>query len=212
VGAVNGQCCKPTNPPSNLTVNPASCGLNSKLFPQACLQTPMKRPGEGPRVHVLRPDRVRDARHGDGGAAAHSNSARKRSPLDFVANCPTDAGQPMGTRPKWREFDFTASFPSPVNGSSISFAAQTGPIAGDAGAFLPATPLALGTTPTNLALTDRVPLDTSPGGSGKFTTATPPLVSQDALRIWVTMTPTADQLSSPTLVSWQGRVRLSPAE
>jgi len=211
VGAVNGQCCNPTNPPSNLTVNPASCGLNSKLFPQACLQTPMS--DQEKALEFMFFDLTACVTPDTGMAGPPPIKLSPQTfPLDFVANCPTDAGQPMGTRPKWREFDFTASFPSPVNGSSISFAAQTGPIGGDAGAFLPATPLALGTTPTNLALTDRVPLDTSPGGSGKFTTATPPLVSQDALRIWVTMTPTADQLSSPTLVSWQVVYDCPPAE
>ena len=119
--------------------------------------------------------------------------------LDFKAVCSA------GALPKWREFDFQLGFPNPVNGSSVSFAAQTGPIGGTAADYIPATPLPLVTRNTNTALPsfDAVLLDTSPGGSGKFTIANPPVASDFMLRIWVTMTPTADQLSSPTLLNWK---------
>jgi hypothetical protein len=201
VGAVDGQCCNPTNPPSNLAVNTSSCGLNSHLFPQACLQTPMS--DQEKALEFMFFDLTACVTPDTGTVGPPPVLLNPQTfPLDFVATCPTDAGQPLGTTPKWREFDFVATFPSPANGSSISFAAQTGPVGGDGSpGFVPTTPLPLTTATTSGSVA--VLLDSSPGGSGRFTTANPPLASQAALRIWVTMTPTADQLSSPTLASWQ---------
>ncbi len=199
VGSVNGQCCNPTNPPGNLAVNTSSCGLNSKLFPQACLQTPMS--DQEKALEFMFFDLTACVTPDQGTAGPPPVLLNPQTfPLDFVATC-TKAG----TSPRWREFDWQASFPSPASGSSIAFAAQTGAAGADAATFVPATPLSLATTSTNSPVPnyDISLLDTAPGGSGHFTTATPAIVSQSALRIWVTMTPTSDQLSSPTLLAWK---------
>jgi hypothetical protein len=132
--------------------------------------------------------------------------------LEFTASCPT------GSKPRWREFDYEASFPANATGTytatypdnSIDFAAQTGggyPNVNDAGgAFIPATPLQLGTPATTNTLPPnwvQILLDTAPGGTGLFTTASPAIVSQTDLLMTITLTPTADQLSSPTLLAWR---------
>ena len=46
-------------------------------------------------------------------------------------------------------------------------------------------------------------IDTAPGGTGRFTTATPAVTSGKYLRVNVTMTPTSDKLLSPTLLGWK---------
>jgi hypothetical protein len=124
----------------------------------------------------------------------------------------------MGSRPRWREFDYEASFPPNATGTytatypdnSIDFAAQTGgglPNVNDAGGpFIPTTPLQLGAPDTTNMLPPnwtQILLDTAPGGTGYFTTATPPIDSQTDLLMTITLTPTADQLSSPTLLNWR---------
>jgi hypothetical protein len=213
-----GSCCFATNPrlPTSASnpADPTNCSTNSGRFPQACVQSPMSAQEKALEfmffdlTACVTPDQAPT-----GPPPIKLNP--QTFPLDFVASCPTDAGQPLGTTPKWREFDFQASFPSPVNGSSISFAAQTGPVGGDGSpGFVPSTPLPLTTATTNTALPgyDVVLLDSSPGGSGRFTTASPPLASQAALRIWVTMTPTSDQMSSPTLLSWKLVYDCPPSE
>ncbi|HLK41185.1 MAG TPA: hypothetical protein VKU41_30750, partial [Polyangiaceae bacterium] len=199
VGAVTGQCCSSSNP--------SSCGLNSHLFPEACLQSPMS--DQEKALEFMFFDLTACVTPDTGTPTAPPVMLTPQTfALDFVSSCP------MGTKAQWREFDYQASFPNPVNGSSIAFSAQTGPAGADASAYLPASPLALvtSTANTNVPNYDVVLLDTAPGGTGKFTTASPPLVSQGDLRIWVTMTPTADMLSSPTLLNWKVQYDCPPAE
>lgn len=187
---MKGNCCK--------TWSSSSCGLNAALFPEACLQSPMTDQEKALEfmffdlTACVTPD-------GWTPGPPPIKLNPQTFPLDSTATCPD------GTNVQWRELDYQVAFPDPVNGSSIAFAAQTGPSGGSASSFVPATALPLVTMTTNTALPgfDAVLLDTAPGGSGKLTTASPQIVSQDVLRLWVTMTPTSDQLSSPTLLSWK---------
>ena len=202
-GALNGQCCgNGTNLPSS------SCGTNSGLFPEACLQTPLS--DQEKALEFMFFDLTSCVTPDTAPAVQSVLLTPKTFSLDFVATCPS------GTIPRWREFDYQASFPTaaagpysfPYPADSIDFAAQTGSAAADGGAFLPATPLQLGapaTTTTTLPAYVQILLDTAPKGSGILTTATPPLASKADLRMWITLTPTADELSSPTLLNWKAQ-------
>jgi hypothetical protein len=203
VGAVNGHCCGTGSPLST-----SRCGLNSGLFPEACLQTPLTDQERALEFMFFDLTACVTPDLGTTPTGVLLNAASVT--LDFVATCPT------GTMVKWREFDYQASFPTTPAGTytstyatdSIDFAAQTGPAGGDAAGFVPGTPLQLGTPATTSTVAPRwvqILLDTSPGGSGFFTNANPVIVSQTDLRMTITLTPTADQLSSPTLLAWQAQ-------
>jgi hypothetical protein len=186
----------------------ANCYTNSGLFPEACLQTPLS--DQERALEFMFFDLTSCVTSDTASATPAALLTPKTFSLDFVAKCPA------GTIPRWREFDYQASFPAatagpytfPYAADSINFAAQTSPVGGDGGAFLPATPLQLGapvTTTTPPATYVQLLLDTGPKGTAFFSTATPRLLSQTDLRMWITLTPTADELSSPTLTSWKAQ-------
>jgi hypothetical protein len=116
---------------------------------------------------------------------------------DFTATCPA------GKYPKWRQFAWQADIPDTA---SIQFAAQTG---ADTQSLLPMSPLLFATATTS---TDVGPmknnfdfglLDTGVGGNGAFDKANPPVGSGALLRITITLNPTKDHLTPPTLRQWQ---------
>jgi hypothetical protein len=205
VGSLTGKCCGNGSP-----IPTTTCGTTNSLFPEECLQTPLTDQEKALEfmffdlTSCVTPD------------TAPTNPpvllTEKSFTLEFAASCP------MGSRPRWREFDYEASFPPNATGTytatypdnSIDFAAQTGgglPNVNDAGGpFIPTTPLQLGAPDTTNMLPPnwtQILLDTAPGGTGYFTTATPPIDSQTDLLMTITLTPTADQLSSPTLLNWR---------
>jgi hypothetical protein len=184
-GAVAGTCQGPGT----------KTGLSSRYFPEACQNSAMTDQEKALEfmffdlTACVNPDATTPTP-----PAVKLNPAT--FPLSFAGTCPT------GTRVQWRELDWQAVFPNPVNGSSIVFKAQTAStVAGIPGA----QEVLLATTTSNTAVPawDKVLLDTAPGGTGKLTNATPVVTSQAYLQVNVTMTPTTDQLSSPTLLAWK---------
>lgn len=188
-GAVAGTCSGPGT----------RTGKTSKYFPAACENSPMTDQEKALEfmffdlTACVNPD----------GVTPSTPSIKLEPvtfPLDFTSVCP------IGTKVKWRELQFQSSFPSPVNGSSIVFSGQTtDAVIGSTPDFSAATNVSLATSTTNTVLPnwDVVLLDTAPGGTGRFTTATPAVTSGKYLRVNVTMTPTSDKLLSPTLLGWK---------
>jgi len=125
---------------------------------------------------------------------------------DFTASCA------QGLAPYWREFDWQADVPS---GTSIDFAAQSGP---DAASLSPSAPLKLGSTTASTnkgpggTNYDAVLIDTGKGGTAPFDVASPPVASQDLLRVTITLNPTTDKRSAPTLTAWKIQYDCLPAE
>lgn len=114
----------------------------------------------------------------------------------FTATCP--AGQTM----RWREVDWQATIPS---SASIDFSAQT---SADFVTLNPASPLlvAHATSTTSLPNFDVGYIDLADkGGGGAFDKATPPVPSQADLVLTITLNPTSDQLSTPSLGAWKVR-------
>jgi hypothetical protein len=208
-----GKCCTPHSPAIACTTD-AQCGsgkkcdtvnthtcwdcpnnLSQALFPENCANTDMSDQEKALEFMFFDLTSCVTPDTGTPGTPAITLSP-VTFPLDFTGSCPT------GYLVKWRELDYQATFPTAV-GSSIVFAAQTG-TAGNLASYLPQpTPLALVTATTNTALpnNDVVLLDTSPGGTGKFTVAG--IASGTGLRLTVTMNPSTDQHASPTLLSWK---------
>jgi hypothetical protein len=94
---------------------------------------------------------------------------------------------------------WTATIPATA---SIAFAAQTG---ADNSSLLPATtPLAVATATesTSTSSLDVAYLDTGTTGTGAFSTASPIVISGNLLHLTITLNPTTDQLSAPTLLNW----------
>jgi hypothetical protein len=127
---------------------------------------------------------------------------------DYTANCGD------GTKPVWREFDWQASIP---NTASVTVMAQSG----DTVATLaPAMPLTVvnATTSTNVGPTgtsfDYALIDAGQGTtpSGAFNTASPIVPSRNLLRLTITLTPTSDNLTAPTLLQWKVQYDCRPAE
>ena len=213
-GAVTGQCCGNGSP-----IPTSTCGTNNALFPEACIQAPLT--DQEKALEFMFFDLTSCVTPDTGSATTPVLLTAKSFTLEFTASCPS------GTKPRWREFDYQASFPANPTGTytatypddSIDFAAQTGgglPGVNDAGgAFIPATPLQLGAPATTNTLPPnwvQILLDTAPGGTGLFTTASPSISSQVDLLMTITLTPTADQLSSPTLIGWRAEYDCPPSE
>jgi hypothetical protein len=125
---------------------------------------------------------------------------------DFSASCST------GNLPVWREFDWQAQIPP---GASIVLSAQSGSsVAG----LNPAVPV---TFAKATADTDTGPsmqnydvgfIDTGHNGTGAFNTADPAVISRDLLRVTITINPTPDHLTPPTLLHWKVQYDCMPAE
>jgi hypothetical protein len=124
---------------------------------------------------------------------------------DFSSSCPP------GSRVVWREIDWQASIPSTA---SIDFSAQTAEFPADGGlpdySAVQVVALATATTSTVPLGVDAALIDT--GTTGAFNLATPPVVSRGNLRLTVTMNPTSDMKSAPTLLQWQVKADCLPAE
>jgi hypothetical protein len=177
--------------------DPTNCGVDNTHFPEACLNTPLS--AQEAALEYMFFDLTACVTPDQGTPGTPGNPLVSETfSLDFTGTCPA------GSRVTWREFDVQVGMPSSGTGASIAFAAQTGMPGADASTYLPSTPLALWTATTNTSLPnyDVMLLDTAPGGSGKFTLATPPVVSSDDLRVFVTMNPTSDGQASPTLMGW----------
>ncbi|MBV9948202.1 MAG: hypothetical protein JOZ69_15225 [Myxococcales bacterium] len=121
-----------------------------------------------------------------------------------AASFSEDFSCPVATRAIWRHLDWEATVPGDA---SIVFSAQTAdtPPGGGPPDFggAPVVVLATATTSTTPP-GDLVYIDTGvDGGAGRFNQATPPIVSRNNLRVTVTLNPTSDGLSAPTLLDWQ---------
>jgi hypothetical protein len=127
--------------------------------------------------------------------------------VDFTSSCPS------GTHVAWRELDWQATIP---NTASIAFSAKTADAPSDGGpvdySSAQSVPLTTATTTTASLPTgwDSVLIDVV--GSGKFNSASPVVVSKNSLRLTVTMTPTSDMKTSPTLIQWKVRADCPPTE
>ena len=205
-----GKCCYGTShpdlpvPPNTASAaNSANCAMTATTFPESCSQAPMS--DQEKALEFMMFD-LTSCVESDTGAVTPPLKTESFY-LDFTATCPS------GTTVKWREFDFQNAFPNPVNGSSIIYTAQTGPVGADAASWVPGMPLPLATANTNTVLPgwDVVLLDTSPvetptpTSQGVFNQATPAITSQTDLRIWITINPTSDGTQSPTLANWRAQ-------
>jgi hypothetical protein len=134
--------------------------------------------------------------------------------VDFQNTC-----MPGNTSVTWRELDWQAIIPP---GASIVFSAQTAPSAPDggipsyAGAQSVVLATATATTPNlptgwDAALVDVAPPDGG-GPAGAFNLAIPPVLSQESLRLTVTLNPTPDLSAAPTLIQWQVKSDCLPTE
>ncbi len=121
---------------------------------------------------------------------------------DFTSSCPAQ------TTPAWREFDWQSNIPT---GASIVFSAQSGK---DTSSLLPATPVHVATSSTSTAVPnyDVALIDTGATGAGAFTTAKPRVLSNNVLRMTITLNPTPDLTAPPTLLSWKVQYDCVPSE
>jgi len=97
----------------------------------------------------------------------------------------------------WREFDWQDAIPDTA---SLDFSAQTANTTAGLATAQSVT-VAHATTSTGLPAWDAAILDAKT--TGVFKTASPAVVSQNLLRITITLNPTADKKSSPTLMQWK---------
>jgi hypothetical protein len=195
MNAIAGNCCNQADPAVGDAALTSSCGLNANLFPEACLQSTMS--AQEKALEFMFFD-LTSCVTPDAPPVATLGLKPETFTLDFTASCPS------GSEAKWRQLTYEVTVPSPASGAGISISAQTGPEAleggtMEAGALIPSTPLPVvinqQTTGSYAVL-----LDTTSGGL--FNAATPPLVSQDWLRLTVTLDPTSDGNQSPVLNSW----------
>jgi hypothetical protein len=127
---------------------------------------------------------------------------------DYTAACSD------GTKPIWREFDWQGLVPT---SASIVVTAQSG----DTVATLaPAMPLTIATSTMDtdvgsLGTTfDFAVIDagSATASTGVFNKANPRVPSRNLLRLTITLNPSADQLTAPTLLQWKVQYDCAPAE
>jgi hypothetical protein len=210
---VTGKCCyAKTLPESSIPPNSSeppvdttNCGLSSHQFPESCAQEPLTSQEKALEfmffdiTSCVQPDTGTPP----SGPPAMSLVA-ETFPLDFTASCGDAGGVPV-----WRELDFTATFPSPASGASISITAQTGTVGADGGTqastLSPTTPITIVSNDQTTGST-QVFLDTAGGyqdaGPDSGTLNAAGVGSQPWLHLLVTLTPTTGGTQSPTLVSW----------
>jgi hypothetical protein len=125
--------------------------------------------------------------------------------LDYTAVCAP------GTHVVWRELQWQATVP---DSASIRFEAQSGPTLATLQPAPPVSPvlLSIATSSTPSGLTDAAYIDTGITGTGAFNNAKPVVLSEDALRIIVTLNPTTDASAAPTLSSWNVMYDCEPSE
>jgi hypothetical protein len=178
--------------------NTSGCSISSGDFPYECKQTPMTAQEEALEFMFF-----------DLAACVSNDSLPPPPPPQpvtyyypasvtekFTATCPS--GQTM----KWREVDWQSTIP---NSASIDFSAQTG---ADFTTLNPTTPLQIvhATTTTALPNFDVAYIDLADkGGGGVFDQNVPPIPSQQDLVLTITLNPTSDQLSTPSLAAWKVR-------
>jgi hypothetical protein len=219
------------------TATPSKCSAASNSFPLMCKQGPMS-PEEAALEFMLldlttciSPDSVppplpptSDAGTMDTGVSeagvteagsAPPNYADATFTEDFTSTCP------LSTHAVWREVDWDATVP---NTASIDFSAQTADLPADGGPpSFSGMPIPLGTATTSsvppggkayidTGITDGGTAGGDAGLAGAFDTANPPVLSRDALRLIVTLHPTSDGLSAPTLLDWQVKADCLPSE
>ena len=117
------------------------------------------------------------------------------NPVTFTQDYTAICGH--GQHVAWRELDWQDQIPDT---SSIDFSAQTADTPA-ALATAPSVTLAHMTTGTTLPNWDVAIMDAKMAGA--FKSATPPVVSQNRLRLTITLYPTADKKASPTLMQWK---------
>ncbi len=131
---------------------------------------------------------------------------------DFTQMCPE------GTRVVWQEFDWQATVP---DGASIVFSAQTADPGLDGAVpdwtTVQSAALATATTSTILPTFNAALLDTGPpvvdgGLNGAFSGAVPRIFSASQLHLTVTMNPTPDRTTPPTLIDWTVKSDCLPSE
>jgi hypothetical protein len=105
--------------------------------------------------------------------------------LDFSGTCP--ANQKL----TWREIEWQSKIPATA---SIVFKAQT---SDDLAGFSTAQSATVATA------TSSTPLSSWDSGLIPFSTVTPAITSKSMLRVTVTLNPTTDKLSSPSLSQWR---------
>jgi hypothetical protein len=105
--------------------------------------------------------------------------------LDFSGTCP--ANQKL----TWREIEWQCKIPATA---SIVFKAQT---SDDLAGFSTAQSATVATA------TSSTPLSSWDSGLIPFSTVTPAITSKSMLRVTVTLNPTTDKLSSPSLSQWR---------
>lgn len=209
---VTGKCCfaqtlpespVPTGSPEP-PVDTGNCGTSSRQFPESCTQAPLSAQEKALEFMFFDITACVQPDQGAPPPPPPPPLTAQTFPLDFTASCSN------GTAPRWRELDFTATFPSPADGSSISITAQTGPIAIDgglaSGSLVPSTPVSL-VSNDQTSGSVQVLLDTGAGGykdagtgAGLLTMAG--VTSEAWLHLLVTLTPTTGGGASPTLVTW----------
>jgi hypothetical protein len=190
-GCLDGSYCQ--SGVCNGASQPGKCSATGDDFPLKCRQGPLTPQEDALEFMLL------DLTSCDN--APPPPAVQTYAPLtfteDFTSTCPKDS------KVIWRELDWQAVIPSTA---SIVFSAQTAATAVDGGTpdwtDAAVVPVATATTSTTLPGSDIQFLDTGPGSSGVFDTATPPVFSSGNLRLTITLSPTSDRAGAPTLLDW----------
>jgi len=197
LSCVSGTCqgCSTDNdcPGSTTTcvgANPSGCSASSALFPLSCRNGDLS--GQEKALEFMLFDLtacVSPDNYVPSGPTVQYNPLTFTQ--DFTATCPA------GFFPLWREFDWQAALPA---SSSIDFAVQT---SSDVSGFSTATSVKLSKATSSSVLPgwDIGLIDTGTGGA--FRSVAPRVVSKSILRVTITLNPTSDQKSSPTLNGWR---------
>lgn len=118
--------------------------------------------------------------------------------VNFTSTCPT------GTHVAWRSISWQASIPATA---SIVFSAQTTNPPADGGpvsyAGVQSVTIATATSANQNSSAGIDLVSTDGGAAGAFELANPQVSSQSDLKLSITLNPTSDQKTPPTLIDWQ---------
>jgi hypothetical protein len=207
-------CHDVTNCPSKVCngASPSKCSASSMSFPLECKQGSFSPEEDALEFMLLdlsaciSPDSLPPPLPSATGSVATGPVGLTYSAAtfteDFTSSCP------QGTHVAWRTLDWQAAIPATA---SIVFSAQTAAIPPDGGPldYSGMMPVLLATA-TATASTGPAYIDM--GTMGAFNMATPPVISSDALRLTVTLYPTANGTAAPTLQGWQVKADCLPSE